>query len=38
MSIPRILIVDDQRDILKLLRSTLETLVHELDIIEVAVR
>ena len=34
MSIPRILIVDDQRDILKLLRSTLETLVHELDIIE----
>jgi CheY-like chemotaxis protein len=34
MAIPRILIVDDQRDILKLLRSTLETLVHELEIIE----
>ena len=34
MSVPRILIVDDQRDILKLLRSTLETLVHELEIIE----
>jgi CheY-like chemotaxis protein len=34
MSAPRILLVDDQRDILKLLHSTLETLSHELDIIE----
>ena len=34
MSAPRILLVDDQRDILKLLRSTLETLAHELEIIE----
>ena len=29
MSIPRILLVDDQRDILKLLHSTLDTLVPE---------
>jgi len=34
MSAPRILLVDDQRDILKLLRSTLDTLTHELEIIE----
>lgn len=34
MSVPRILLVDDQRDILKLLHSTLNTLAHELDIIE----
>jgi CheY-like chemotaxis protein len=34
MSAPRILLVDDQRDILKLLRSTLETLAHELEILE----
>jgi CheY-like chemotaxis protein len=34
MSVPRILLVDDQRDILKLLHSTLNTLAHELEIIE----
>ena len=34
MSAPRILLVDDQRDILKLLHSTLDTLGHELDILE----
>lgn len=34
MSAPRILLVDDQRDILKLLHSTLDTLGHELEIIE----
>ena len=30
MPIPRVLLVDDQRDILKLLHSTLDTLAHEL--------
>jgi len=34
MSAPRILLVDDQRDILRLLHSTLDTLAHELEIIE----
>jgi CheY-like chemotaxis protein len=34
MPVPRILLVDDQRDILKLLHSTLNTLSHELDILE----
>jgi CheY-like chemotaxis protein len=34
MAIPRVLLVDDQRDILKLLHSTLDTLAHELEIIE----
>jgi CheY-like chemotaxis protein len=34
MSIPRILLVDDQRDILRLLHSTLDTLAHEMDVIE----
>jgi CheY-like chemotaxis protein len=34
MSAPRILLVDDQRDILKLLHATLDTLAHELEIIE----
>ena len=34
MSLPRILLVDDQRDILKLLHSTLDTLGHELEILE----
>lgn len=34
MSAPRILLVDDQRDILKMLHSTLERLTHELEIIE----
>lgn len=34
MSAPRILLVDDQRDILKLLHSTLNTLSHELEILE----
>ena len=34
MSVPRILLVDDQRDILKLLHSTLDTLAHELEVIE----
>ena len=34
MSVPRILLVDDQRDILKLLHSTLDTLAHEMEIIE----
>ncbi len=32
MSAPRILLVDDQRDILKLLHSTLDTLEHDLEI------
>jgi len=34
MSAPRILLVDDQRDILKLLHATLNTLAHELEILE----
>jgi len=34
MSAPRILLVDDQRDILKLLHSTLDTLDHELEVLE----
>jgi two-component system, response regulator, stage 0 sporulation protein F len=34
MFVPRILLVDDQRDILKLLNSTLKTLGHEMDILE----
>jgi CheY-like chemotaxis protein len=34
MSAPRILLVDDQRDILKLLHSTLDTMEHELEIYE----
>jgi len=34
MTAPRVLLVDDHRDILKLLRSTLNTLAHELEIIE----
>jgi len=34
MPVPRILLVDDQRDILKLLHSTLKTLAHEMDILE----
>lgn len=34
MAAPSILLVDDQRDIVRLLRSTLQTLGHELDIIE----
>ena len=34
MAAPRILLVDDQRDIIKLLHSTLDTLKHELEIIE----
>ena len=34
MPVPRILLVDDQRDILKLLHSTLNTLSHEMDIFE----
>lgn len=34
MPVPQILLVDDQRDILKLLHSTLDTLAHELDILE----
>jgi CheY-like chemotaxis protein len=34
MTFPRILIVDDQRDILRLLHATLDTLGHKLDIYE----
>ena len=34
MHVPRILLVDDHRDILKLLHSTLDTLAHELEILE----
>ena len=34
MSTPRILLVDDQRDILRLLHATLDTLGHKLDIFE----
>jgi len=34
MSAPRILLVDDHRDILKLLHSTLDTLEHELEVYE----
>jgi CheY-like chemotaxis protein len=34
MSVPTVLLVDDQRDIVRLLHSTLETLGHELDIID----
>ena len=34
MSAPSILLVDDQRDIVRLLHSTLQTLGHQLDIID----
>ncbi|MEW5939174.1 MAG: response regulator [Chloroflexota bacterium] len=34
MTLPRILLVDDQRDILRLLHSTLDTLGHEFEIFE----
>jgi two-component system response regulator (stage 0 sporulation protein F) len=34
MSIPSILLVDDQRDIVRLLHSTLQTLGHQLDIVD----
>jgi CheY-like chemotaxis protein len=34
MPVPHILLVDDQRDILRLLNSTLNTLAHEMDILE----
>src|SRR6266545_960960 len=34
MSAPIILLVDDQRDIVRLLHSTLQTLGHQLDIID----
>ncbi|RPJ18564.1 MAG: response regulator, partial [Chloroflexi bacterium] len=34
MSAPTILLVDDQRDIVRLLHATLQTLGHELDIID----
>ena len=34
MSSPRVLLVDDQRDIVRLLHSTLQTLGHELDIVD----
>lgn len=34
MSTPRILLVDDQRDILRLLHATLDTLGHKLDVYE----
>ena len=34
MPVPSILLVDDQRDIVRLLHSTLQTLGHELDIID----
>ncbi|MDO9302287.1 MAG: response regulator [Anaerolineales bacterium] len=34
MSLPRILLVDDQRDILRLLHATLDTLGHKLEIYE----
>lgn len=34
MSVPRILLVDDQREIIRLLHSTLDTLAHELEILE----
>jgi CheY-like chemotaxis protein len=34
MPVPRILLVDDHRDILKLLHATLNTLAHELEILE----
>jgi CheY-like chemotaxis protein len=34
MSIPCILLVDDQRDIVRLLHSTLQTLGHELDLVD----
>jgi len=34
MHVPRILLVDDQRDILKLINATLQTLAHEMDILE----
>lgn len=34
MPVPRILLVDDQRDILKLLHSTLDTLAHKFEIVE----
>jgi CheY-like chemotaxis protein len=35
MAIPRILLVDDRRDVIRLLHSSLETLGHDLEIIEV---
>lgn len=34
MSVPSVLLVDDQRDIVRLLHSTLQTLGHELEIID----
>ncbi|MBN1304835.1 MAG: response regulator [Anaerolineales bacterium] len=34
MSIPRILIVDDQRDIIRLIHATLDSLGHDLEIVE----
>lgn len=34
MPVPRILLVDDQRDIVKLLHATLDTLEHEFEILE----
>lgn len=34
MSAPRVLLVDDQRDILKLIHATLNTLAHEMEILE----
>src|SRR5512132_1763839 len=34
MPVPSILLVDDQRDIVRLLHSTLQTLGHQLDIID----
>ena len=34
MAIPCILLVDDQRDIVRLLHSTLQTLGHKMDIVD----
>jgi len=34
MSVPCVLIVDDQREVIRLLHSTLDTLAHELEILE----
>lgn len=34
MSVPCVLLVDDQREVIRLLHSTLDTLAHELDILE----
>jgi len=34
MTVPRILLVDDQRDVIRLLHSTLETLDHDLEVVE----